>query len=155
MKERQRQGIKIIDVQREFNAAIVRRDRMCVVRDGTPCSGILQCSHYYSVGANGVLRFFPDNANTMCAHHHAQYHAGKKKFYTDWYKQDPLREVSLELLDAFRWNTVRYTQPLLKEILRACREDRLYDVGLMILEILKGQDPVAFSDGEDCNDTDP
>lgn len=141
MKERRR--IKLVDVQREFNSAIVRRDRMCVVRDGTPCFGVLQCSHYYSVGANSVLRFFPDNANTMCAHHHAQYHAGKKKFYTDWYKQDPLREVSLVLLDAFRWNTVRYTQSLLEEILRACREDRLYDVGLMILDILKGKVPSA------------
>lgn len=139
MKERQK--IKLVDVQREFNSAIVRRDRMCVVRDGTPCFGILQCSHYYSVGANSVLRFLPDNANTMCAHHHAQYHAGKKKFYTDWYKQDPRREFSLKFLTVFRWNTIRYTQSLLEEILRACREDRLFDVSLMICNILQGMVP--------------
>ena len=107
-------------VQAIFNTAIRRRDGGCVTNDVT-CKGRLECSHFFTRGGNGGLRFHPDNAHAQCSNHHFEYHNRNPLPYTRWMEE----HVSIPALEALKTKTVRYTQPVLKEIVRLCDEDKL------------------------------
>lgn len=110
-------------VQKAFNDAIKRRDCRCMVQDFDFCEGQLECSHFYTVGANPTLRFYPPNAYTQCQRHHWNHHNKKWQFYEmflvaehqqDWLKMQRLRHC-----------IIKYTDELKAEIIKLCNEDRL------------------------------
>ena len=115
--------IPLEKVQKAFNDAIKRRDCRCMVQDYEPCEGQLECSHFYTVGANPTLRFYPPNAYTQCQKHHWNHHNKKYTFYEmflvaehpqDWLKMQRLRHC-----------IIRYTDELKAEIIKLCKEDKL------------------------------
>ena len=124
--------IRISKVQEAFNKAIVRRDMRCMVANELPCSGQLQCSHYYPVGGNSCLRFYPGNAYAQCAGHHLAHHNRDPLFYTQWMQLNRARD--LYWMESVRGKTVRYTQVILGEIYEACQKDDLEKVA----EIVRG-----------------
>ena len=127
--------ITITQVQKDFNRAIVRRDNMCLVRDyRTNCSGVLNCSHYFPVGGNGALRFYPYKAFAQCAGHHFTHHNRDPQFYTLFMLENYRHE--LEWMNSVRGKTIRYTQPMLKEISKLCKEGKLKELAKMIREVL-------------------
>ena len=115
--------IRISKVQEAFNKAIVRRDRGCVIADDTPCSGQLQCSHYFPVGGNSSLRFYPFNAYTQCASHHLAHHNRNPLFYTEWMQRNMMEELCW--MESVRGKSVRYSQAVLGAIYTACMNDDL------------------------------
>ena len=115
-------------VQVEFNDAITRRDAMCMVRDGSPCSIVdkehpLHCSHFFPTGGNSGLRFYPFNAFAQCAGHHISHHNRNPKFYAEWMMKNHPEE--LEWMESVRGKAVRYTQVVLRDIMKACKDDDL------------------------------
>ena len=130
--KKSRSKIRIGKVQEAFNKAIVRRDKMCVVMNEERCSGSLQCSHFFPVGGNSCLRFYPLNAFAQCAGHHLAHHNRDPLFYAkfmDLYFPDELHWMEIN-----RGRVVRYTQAVLAEILEACNADNLDKVR----EIVRG-----------------
>lgn len=122
-------------VQRAFNAAVLRRDKICRVRDDTPCGGGLQCSHFYPVGGNGGLRFYPENAYAQCAGHHFAHHNRNPAFYHEFME---LRPDELEWMQSVRGRPVRWTQETLRAIYDACRKDNLREVRRIVRKLLEG-----------------
>ena len=115
--------ISLDKVQKAFNDAIKRRDGRCMVKDYECCCGLLECSHYYTVGGNPTLRFYPPNAYAQCQKHHWNHHNKKEPFYEryllavhpqDWLKMEKLRHC-----------IIKYTDELKAEIIKLCNEDRL------------------------------
>lgn len=115
--------IKLSTVQTAFNKAICLRDKVCRVHDGTPCKGVLQCSHFYPVGGNSGLRFYPFNAFGQCAGHHLSHHNRDPLMYARWMESHYPEE--LKWMEAVRGIPVRYSQQVLAEILDTCREGNL------------------------------
>lgn len=122
-------------VQVEFNKAIVRRDLTCMVRDANPCSGQLQCSHFYPVGGNSGLRFYPYNAWCQCAGHHFSHHGRNQRFYNKWMEQHCSEE--LEWMESVMGKPVRYTQIVLRDIMDACKRDDLDSVRDIVRGLFK------------------
>ena len=123
---KKKRKIKTAAVQREFNAMITRIGKRCWVKDETPCSGPLQCSHFFPVGGNGGLRFYPFNAFAQCAGHHIAHHQRNPLFYTRWMQLNYPDE--LEWMESVRGRTVRYTQEVLENILFMCRENKVWEL---------------------------
>lgn len=117
-------------VQKAFNRAVVRRDKTCRVGDGSPCAGDLQCSHFFPVGGNSGLRFYPANAYAQCAAHHFSHHNRDPAFYHVWMAANAAGE--LEWMERVRGRSVRYTQAILREIMRACDADDLDAVAAIV-----------------------
>lgn len=115
--------ISLDKVQNAFNNAIKRRDNCCKVPDYEPCSGQLECSHFFTVGGNPSLRFYPPNAYTQCTKHHWNHHNKKMPFYEDWlvyhHSEDWLKMQTLRNKHLF------YTDDLKAEIIKLCNEDKL------------------------------
>ena len=124
--------IRISKVQEAFNKAIIRRDMGCMIKNETPCSGQLQCSHYYPVGGNSCLRFYPFNAYAQCAGHHLAHHNRDPLFYTQWMQLNHPKE--LYYMESVRGKCVRYTQLVLNEIYTKCQADDLDGVA----EVVRG-----------------
>ena len=124
--------IRISKVQEAFNKAIIRRDMRCMVANDLPCSGGLQCSHYYPVGGNSCLRFYPFNAYAQCAGHHLAHHNRDPLFYTQWMQLNHAKE--LYWMESVRGKSVRYTQVVLNEIYTLCQADNLDGVA----EVVRG-----------------
>lgn len=131
--------IKITDVQREFNRAIVRRDKMCKVRDNySSCAGSLQCSHFYTVGGNSALRFFPCNAHTQCAGHHIRHHHHDPLFYARYMQAQHAED--LQLMERLRGKVCRYSQDVLERIFDFSKNDELKKLQNYIIELLEGEE---------------
>lgn len=124
--------LSISKVQEAFNKAIVRRDSACMVKNDNPCSGQLQCSHFYPVGGNSGLRFYPFNAFTQCAGHHFSHHNRDTLFYPKWMQEHCLEE--LKWMESVRGIPVRYTQAVLFDIYNACKTDNL----MALVDIVRG-----------------
>ncbi|MCR5725409.1 MAG: recombination protein NinG [Treponema sp.] len=110
--------IPIEKVQEAFNAAIRWRDGRCMVKDCELCSGQLECSHFFSVGANPALRFYPPNAYTQCHVHHWRHHNKAEPFYTDWMKKQ--HPADFERMEKMRHRYIKYSNALKAEILQLC-----------------------------------
>lgn len=123
---KKKRKIKTTQVQAEFNAMIKRLGKRCWVKDDTPCSGQLQCSHYFPVGGNGGLRFYPFNAFPQCAGHHITWHQRNPLFYTRWMEINYPEE--LYWMESVRGIPVRYTQEVLADILDMCRNDKFWEL---------------------------
>ena len=85
--------ISLDKVQKAFNDAIKRRDCRCMIKDYEPCYGQLECSHFYTVGANPSLRFYPPNAYAQCQKHHWNHHNKKEsaEVYEQWMHENHFR----------------------------------------------------------------
>ena len=127
--------ISIDKVQEAFNSAIKRRDMRCMIRDYEPCSGQLECSHFYTVGSTPSLRFYPPNAYAQCQKHHWKHHNGKVAFYENWivmyHSQDWLK------MQRLRHCVLKYTDELKSEIIRLCNADKLDELQKLIEEKLQ------------------
>lgn len=113
-------------VQREFNAMITRLGKRCWVKDDTPCSGQLQCSHFFPVGGNSGLRYYPFNAFPQCAGHHFSHHNRNPLFYTRWMEINYPEE--LEWMESVRRKPLRYTHEVLRTILSLCVHNKVWEL---------------------------
>lgn len=126
-----RHKISLDKVQTAFNNAIKRRDYKCIVQDlKTPCSGQLECSHFFGVGSNPALRFYPPNAYAQCSHHHLMHHTGKEPFYENYIKFWHINEWNK--MERMRHRYIKYTDELKTEIIRLCNEDKLWELRMLI-----------------------
>lgn len=122
-------------VQVEFNAAIRRRDQWCIMSHSA-CAGKLEASHFFAVGGNSSLRFYPPNCHTQCtAHHQAEFHNNNPLAYTEWMQANV---PQLEWMRVARKREIKYTQDRLKEILALCKSDQLEALALYIEALLGG-----------------
>lgn len=126
--------LSITKVQTVFNDAIRRRDTFCRVRDDRPCAGGIQCSHFYPVGSNNTLRFYPHNAYGQCAGHHLSHHNRNPAFYCRWITETYPTQVSY--MESVRHKTIKYTQEVLKTIYEYCITDNLDDLEYYLKELL-------------------
>ena len=116
--------IPLEKVQKAFNDAIKRRDCRCMVSEHIePCGGQLEASHFFTVGANPTLRFYPPNCYAQCQHHHWLHHNVKEKFY-EWYLLI-YHEQDLIKMQKLRHCIIKYTDELKAEIIKLCNEDKL------------------------------
>ena len=122
--------ISIAKVQDAFNAAIKRRDCRCVVRDFEPCAGNLECSHFYTVGANPTIRFYPLNAYAQCQKHHWNHHNKNEKFYHDYMINN--HQQDMKRMEGMRKRFIDYTDELKAEIIRLCNSDKLDELRELI-----------------------
>ena len=107
--------ISITRLQTKFNKMIVERDLICQVRDGrNSCAGQLQASHFFPVGANSVLRFYPFNCFCQCAGHHFSHYNRYPLFFAEWIKAKNPDE--LEFMRVAKNKTIRYNQTVLAEV---------------------------------------
>ena len=128
--------IPLEKVQKAFNDAIKRRDCRCMVQDYEPCQGQLECSHFFCVGSNPSLRFYPPNAYAQCQRHHWNHHNKKISFYENWivlyHPQDWLKMQNI------RHRIIKYTDELKAEIISLCKADKLDELkDLIEKELLK------------------
>lgn len=121
-----RPKITLVRVQKEFNAMVCRLGKVCRVTDGSPCSGGLQCSHFFPVGGNGGLRYYPFNAFPQCAGHHFSHHQRNPLFYAE-FMQDNYPE-ELEWMESVRRNPLRYTHEVLRTILSLCVHNKVWEL---------------------------
>ena len=128
--------IPIEKVQEAFNAAIKRRDCRCMVKDYEPCSGQLECSHFYTVGSSPSLRFYPLNAYTQCQKHHWNHHNKEEPFYMNWIAEFHKMDFFWMLTAKNRY--IKYTDELKAEIIRLCNEDKLEELKELIEQRLSG-----------------
>ena len=138
MVKRRRTKLTAAKVQTEFNRAIVRRDMACMVRDGSPCSIVdkdhpLQCSHFFPIGGNSGLRFYPYNAFAQCAGHHFSHHNRDPLFYSKWMQTHCPEELAW--MESVRGLPVRYSQYVLSCIYESCKEDDLETVREIVREL--------------------
>lgn len=127
--------ISLSKVQEAFNSAIKRRDRRCMVSDYEPCSGELECSHYFSVGSSPALRFYPLNAYAQCSKHHWNHHNKKESanVYEQWMHENNFPDcVDME---SMRNKYIKYTDDLKAEIIRLCNADKLNE----LKELIEGE----------------
>lgn len=127
--------IPLNKVQEAFNSAIKRRDMRCMVRDYEPCSGQLECSHFFSVGSSPALRFYPPNAYAQCQKHHFNHHNREVPFYLNWISLNHFMEW--QLMERLRHRYIKYTDDLKAEIIRLCNADKLDELKELIEENLK------------------
>jgi hypothetical protein len=125
--------IKISKVQTLFNEAIRRRDGSCVMAG--PHSGNLECSHFFTVGGNGCLRFYPHCAHTQCTSHHvAEFHHGNALPYVRWMQ---VNVAKLDWMEDVRKTIIRYSQPNLRQIAEYCRTDQLGQLAEYIEDLIR------------------
>ena len=130
-----KKGLTTSKVQTLFNRAIIERDRACMVRNGDRCSGQLQCSHFYPVGGNSGLRYYPYNAYAQCAGHHLAHHNRDPKFYAEWMMKNHPEE--LEWMESVRGKAVRYSQYVLTDIYAHLCADDLEGVRMIVRGLFK------------------
>ena len=129
--------LKSFDVQKSFNSAIIRRDKVCRVIDGNSCcSGRLQCSHFFTVGGNGALRFYPFNAFAQCASHHLAHHHRNPLFYAQFMQHNYAEE--LEFMERVRGKPLHYSQEILFKIKDFCDNDNLLELRNYLRELMEG-----------------
>lgn len=125
--------ITVSKVQTIFNAAIRRRDGMCVMAGDH--AGNLECSHFFTVGGNGALRFYPPGAHTQCtSHHHAEFHNDNPLPYTRWMQ---VNVAELDWMEDHRKTIIRYSQPTLHAIAEYCKKDAMVQLQQFIEALIK------------------
>ena len=117
-------------VQPFFNHAIVAAERFSVL-SGSKDS--LQCSHFFPVGGNGSLRFYPPNAHAMTAGEHIHFHNRDVLPYTEWMQE---HVPELEWMKRAKGKTIKYTQSLLAYILGASKRGEVALIESVIKELL-------------------
>lgn len=117
-------------VQTAFNAAIKRRDCHCVVHDYEPCYGELETSHFFTVGGNPSLRFFPPNAYCQCQKHHWKHHNVSERTYVEFMENE--HSEDLEYMRYARNRFIKYTDDLKAEIIKLCNADKLDELTELI-----------------------
>jgi len=124
--------LSVVKVQAAVNAAIRRRDGRCVVTDDKhPCAGHLTASHFYSVGGNGCLRFYPPNIHTQCFGHHGIHERNQDPvFYHDFMISIHLN--ALAFMEKARGSVLKYTQEVLHVIKDLAEKDELETLELYI-----------------------
>lgn len=128
-----RKNIPMKKVQVAFSNAIKRRDCRCMIKDYEPCSGSLECSHYFTQGANPSLMFYPPNAYAQCASHHWKHH--NKIECSEMYKNRLLemgKKKELEKMEFLRSKYIKYSDELKLEIIRLCETDNLSELKQLI-----------------------
>lgn len=124
--------ISLDKVQAAFNNAIKRRDCRCMIRDDECCYGTLECSHYFTVGGNPSLRFYPPNAYAQCSRHHWNHHNKKESadVYKNWLLENHFDDA--QFMAQYRKNYIKYTDELKAEIIRLCNADKLDELKELI-----------------------
>jgi hypothetical protein len=118
-KAKKKATLTITKVQKAFNDAIRERDGRCTINHGS-CSGNLECSHFFPVGANSTLRFYPGNAYTQCSSAHFEHHNRNPLIYVSWMKAN--KADDLEWMQSVRSRaSVRYNQGTLRDIYALCK----------------------------------
>lgn len=118
---------KINTLQQEFNAAIIRRDKICRVRDNAHCCcGALQCSHFHAVGGSSSLRFYPFNAFAQCARHHELHHCGAREFYKEFLAANYPKEF--EFMNAVKTKPLKLCNEDIDLLTTLCRKNSLADI---------------------------
>lgn len=125
-----RHKISLDKVQTAFNNAIKRRDGRCMVRDYEPCCGQLECSHFFPVGSNPSLRFYPLNAYVQCSKHHYNHHNKTYRTYIEWMQNN--HQSDIDKMVCLRNNFIKYTDELKAEIIKLCNEDKLDELTELI-----------------------
>lgn len=118
--------IPLKKVQKAFSSAIRRRDCRCMIKDYEPCSGALECSHFFTQGGNPSLMFYPANAYAQCQRHHFNHHHKKEPFYMNWLMS--MHEADFLEMQGLRHCFIKYTDELKAEIIKLCNEDRLNEL---------------------------
>lgn len=122
-------------VQPIFNAAIRRRDGGCVMIHSDH-RGNLEASHFFAVGSNSALRFYPPNVHCQCSKHHvAEYHNDNPMPYVDWMQENVTQFVWME---RNRKKSIRYTQEVLQKIRMLSETDNLSELQTYIEELING-----------------
>ena len=127
--------ISLEKVQKAFNDAIKRRDCKCVIKDFEPCYGGLEASHFFTVGGNPSLRFYPPNAYAQCSRHHWNHHNKKESanvYHNFLVKYHCEEQATMEVL---RHRYIKYTDELKSKIIQLCNEDRLDE----LKELIEGE----------------
>ena len=129
--------ISLDKVQKAFNDAIKRRDCRCMIKDYEPCYGQLECSHFYTVGANPSLRFYPPNAYAQCQKHHWNHHNKKEsaEVYEQWMHENHFPYCAD--MEYLRHKYIKYTDDLKAEIIRLCNADKLDELKELIEKELR------------------
>ncbi len=124
-KKKKVKKLSVAKVQDAVNKAIRERDESCIVRDGRhTCAGILTASHYYAVGGNSTWRFYPPNIHAQCFGHHGIHERGQEPFFYRRWMQEYF-QADLEFMET-NWNaSVKYSQPVLRDILDMARRGAL------------------------------
>lgn len=124
--------VSIKEVQTAFSKAIRRRDNICMIKDYEPCYGGLECSHFFTQGANLSLMFYPPNAYSQCRRHHWNHHNKKDScnVYKDWLIQN--KKKDFEKMGILRTRYIRYTDELKRKIIKLCNDDSLDDLSTLI-----------------------
>jgi hypothetical protein len=121
-------------VQPFFNAAIRRRDGDCVMTHSGH-SGPLEASHFFTVKANGAMRFYPPCAHTQCTRHHkSEFHEDNPIPYVNWMGENV---PEMDFMLAYRKVPVHYSQDDLRYIESECKQDRLEEVQTFIESKIK------------------
>lgn len=123
-------------VQIAFNKAICERDKQCTISTAD-CAGRLECSHFFPVGGNGGLRFYPGNAYAQCSGHHLTHHNRDPLMYAQWMQKN--HKADLEWMESVRGKPVQYTQPVLRDIQNMCKDGLLTALTLYIEELIGGR----------------
>ncbi len=126
--------IPLKKVQKAFSAAIKRRDCRCMIKDEEPCSGALECSHFFTQGGNPSLMFYPPNAYAQCQRHHFNHHHKKEPFYMKWLMCT--HEADFIEMQNLRHCYIKYTDELKAMIIRLCNSDRLGELSELIRQSL-------------------
>jgi len=131
-KKKKAKKLTATKVQTIVNAAIRRRDGECIIRDGRhPCAGVLTASHFYSVGGNGCLRFYPYNIFTQCFGHHGIHERNQDPvFYHDFMMRHYPNELAW--MEVARGHVVKYDQETLHETKLLAETDDLDGLSVYI-----------------------
>lgn len=121
-----RSNIPLKKVQKAFSAAIKRCDCRCMIKDDEPCSGALECSHFFTQGSSPSLMFYPANAYAQCSRHHFNHHNKKKPFYLEWIMN--IHNADFLEMQTLRRCYIKYTDGLKAEIVKLCNDDRLNEL---------------------------
>ena len=111
-----------------------------MIRDFEPCFGGLETSHYFTVGGNPSLRFYPLNAYAQCQKHHWKHHNVWKYgdnfiSYQGWLEEH--HKQDLEKMEVLRHRYIKYDDDLKAEIIRLCNADKLDELQKLIEEKLQ------------------
>lgn len=126
--------LKVSKVQVLFNQAIIRRDERCIIYGN---NHHLQCSHFYAIGGNSCLRFYPHNAHAMSAKAHIDHHNRDPLMYAEW--MQTYKPEELAWMKSVRGKTIRYNQAVLADIAYYCTADLLDELAEYIEGLLGGR----------------
>jgi len=132
-KKKKAKKLTVTKVQDAVNYAIRMRDGVCINQDGT-CNGRLEASHFFGKGGNGGLRFYPPNIHGQCSKHHYDHHQRNPLCYVRWMQEN--RAEELEWMESARGKVVKYSQPVLEDIMELARRGQLDELTAYIKALI-------------------